>query len=94
LARSASVRALQLQQSVVALHRGVPSEIDKKFVKIRARRLDEEEAELEKLRSWHERIRARDVLGCEDAAEAEAALERAAEAVSRYTGAVFGRAPG
>jgi hypothetical protein len=72
------------------------SEIDKEFAKEKftLAELDEEEAELEKLRSWHERIRARDVLGCEGAAEAEAALERAAEAVSRYTGAVFDRTHG
>jgi hypothetical protein len=71
-------------------------EIDKEFAKEKftLAELDEEEAELEKLRSWHERIRARDVLGCNDAAEAEAALERAAEAVSRYTTAVFDRTHG
>jgi hypothetical protein len=41
------------------------SEIDKECAeeKFTLAELDEEEAELEKLRSWHERIRARDVLG-------------------------------
>jgi hypothetical protein len=53
--------------------------------------LEEEEAELEKLRRWHERIAARDVYGCARAAEAAAALERAGEALSRYTKAVFDR---
>lgn len=69
------------------------AEIDKEFAKEKftLAELDEEEAELEKLRSWHKRIRARDVRGCDGAPEAEAALERAAEAVSRYTAAVFDR---
>jgi hypothetical protein len=72
------------------------AEIDKEFAKEKftLAELDEEEAELEKLRSWHERIRARDVHGSEGAAEAEAALERAAEAVSRFTTAVFDRTHG
>jgi DNA-binding transcriptional regulator PaaX len=72
------------------------AEIDKEFAKEKftLAELDEEEAVLEKLRSWHARIRARDVHGCEGAAEAEAALERAAEAVSRFTTAVFDRTHG
>jgi hypothetical protein len=72
------------------------AEIDKEFAreKFTLAELDEEEAELEKLRSWHERIRSRDVLGCDGAAEAEAALERAAEAVARFTAAVFDRTHG
>ena len=72
------------------------AEIDKEFAKEKftLAELDEEEAELEKLRSWHERIQARDVLGCDGAAGADAALERAAEAVSRYTAAVFDRTHG
>jgi hypothetical protein len=72
------------------------AEIDKEFSKEKftLAELDEEEAELEKLRSWHERIRARDVHGCDGAADAEAALERAAEAVSRFTTAVFDRTHG
>jgi DNA-binding transcriptional regulator PaaX len=69
------------------------AEIDKEFAKQKftLAELDEEEAELEKLKAWHARIRVRDVHGCEGAAEAEAALERAAEAVGRYTAAVFDR---
>jgi Protein ChrB, N-terminal len=72
------------------------AEIDKEFAKEKftLAELDEEEAELEKLRSWHDRIRARDVHGSDGAAEAEAVLERAAEAVSRYTTAVFDRTHG
>ncbi len=72
------------------------AEIDKEFAKEKftLAELDEEEAELEKLRSWQARIRARDVHGCDAAAEPEAALERAAEAVSRYTTAVFDRTHG
>jgi hypothetical protein len=69
------------------------AEIDKEFnkQKFTLAELDEEEAELDKLKAWHQRIRARDVLGCERAEEAEAALVRAGEAVARYTTAVFDR---
>jgi hypothetical protein len=72
------------------------AEIDKEFAKEKftLAELDEEEAELEKLRSWHERIRKRDVHGSDGAAEAEAALERASEAVSRFSAAVFDRTHG
>jgi hypothetical protein len=72
------------------------AEIDKEFAKEKftLAELDEEEAELEKLRSWHERIGARDVHSSESAAEAEAALERAGEAVARFTKAVFDRTHG
>jgi hypothetical protein len=69
------------------------AEIDKEFAKEKftLAELDEEEAELDKLKRWHERIRARDVRGSEHAAEAESALERATEALARYTAAVFDR---
>jgi hypothetical protein len=72
------------------------AEIDKEFAKEKftLAELDEEEAELEKLRSWRARIRARDVHGSDGAAEAAAALERAEEAVARYTAAVFDRTEG
>jgi hypothetical protein len=72
------------------------AEIDKEFAKEKftLAELDEEEAELEKLRSWQQRILARDVHGAERAAEAETALERAAEAVSRFMTAVFDRTQG
>lgn len=72
------------------------AEIDKEFAKEKftLAELDEEEAELEKLKRWQERIQARDVHGAEGAAEAEAALERASEALSRYTAAVFDRTHG
>jgi hypothetical protein len=53
--------------------------------------LDEEEAELEKLERWRERIRARDIFGSPAASEAAAALERAARALDRYSQAVFER---
>jgi hypothetical protein len=72
------------------------AEIDKEFAKEKftLAELDEEEAELEKLRFWHDRIRARDVHGSNGAGEAEAALGRASEAVARYTAAVFDRTHG
>jgi DNA-binding transcriptional regulator PaaX len=56
--------------------------------------LDEEEAELEKLKAWHGRIAARDVHDCDRGGDAAAALERGAEALSRYTVAVFERTQG
>jgi hypothetical protein len=69
------------------------AEIDKEFAKQKftLAELDEEEAELDKLGRWHDRIRARDVCGCERAGAAEDALGRASEAVARYTAAVFDR---
>ena len=72
------------------------AEIDKEFAKEKftLAELDEEEAELEKLASWHTRIRARDVHGSDGAGEAEAALGRAGEALARYTAAVFDRTHG
>src|SRR5262249_59407217 len=62
------------------------AEIDKEFSKQKftLAELDEEEAELEKLKRWHERIRARDVCGCERADDAGHALARASEALARY----------
>ena len=72
------------------------AEIEKEFKKQKftLAELDEEEAELDKLGRWHERIRARDVCGCERAGEAEDALARAGEALARYTVAVFDRTSG
>jgi hypothetical protein len=72
------------------------AEIDKEFAKEKftLAELDEEEAELDKLKRWHDRIRARDVHGCEGAGEAEVALAAASEALSRYTAAVFDRTQG
>jgi hypothetical protein len=69
------------------------AEIDKEFAKQKftLAELDEEEAELEKLRSWHARIRARNVHRSDGSGEAEAALGRAEEAVARFTAAVFDR---
>lgn len=69
------------------------SEIDHEFEieKFTSAELEEEEAELDKLERWHERIRARDVCGCPGAAEADAALGRAREALERYSQAVFDR---
>ena len=72
------------------------AEIDKEFrkQKFTLAELDEEEAELDKLKRWHERIAARDVCGCDRASDAEAAMERAGEALVRYTTAVFDRTHG
>jgi hypothetical protein len=69
------------------------AEIDKEFAKEKftLAELDEEEAELEKLEAWHDRIRMRDVHGSEGGAEAKAAFGRASEALARYTAAVFDR---
>jgi hypothetical protein len=51
--------------------------------------LDEEEAELEKLQQWHERIRARDLHGAAGADAVGRGLGEAAEALARYSDAVF-----
>jgi len=71
-------------------------EIDEEFEKQKftLAELDEEEAELDKLKRWHERITARDVCGCDRAGEAETAMKQAAEALVRYTTAVFDRTHG
>jgi hypothetical protein len=67
------------------------AEIDKEFAKEKftLAELDEEEAELEKLKAWHGRIAARDVHDSDRAGAAAAALERAVEALARYSVAVF-----
>jgi hypothetical protein len=73
--------------------RKLVAEIDKEFdkQKFTLAELDEEEAELDKLKRWHERIRGRDVCGCERAQEAQDAFDAASEALARYTDAVFAR---
>jgi hypothetical protein len=53
--------------------------------------LDEEEAELDKLRGWHERIQCRDVHDAPGGPAARQALERAEAALARYSAAVFER---
>ena len=53
--------------------------------------LEEEESEHDKLERWRERIRGRDVHGAARASDADAALERAREALARYSDAVFER---
>jgi hypothetical protein len=53
--------------------------------------LQEEEAELDKLQRWHERIRARDVHVAARGPAAAAAIEGAGEALARYAQAVFER---
>jgi hypothetical protein len=72
------------------------AEIDEEFgkQKFTLAELDEEEAELDKLKRWHERITGRDVCGCDRAGDAEDAMERASEALARYTAAVFDRTHG
>jgi hypothetical protein len=68
-------------------------EIDKEFAKEKftLAELDEEEAELDKLQRWHERIRARDVHGASGAEAAGRALREAEAALARYSDAVFER---
>ncbi len=69
------------------------SEIDHEFEieKFTNAELEEEESEHEKLRAWHERIRARDVHRATRAEEAAKAMGQAEEAISRYATAVFER---
>lgn len=66
-------------------------EIDHEFEieKFTLAELDEEEAELDKLQRWHERIRLRDVHGAAGAEATRRALRQAEEALTRYTAAVF-----
>jgi Protein ChrB, N-terminal len=53
--------------------------------------LEEEEAELEKLERWHERIDARDIHAAPGAEETKEALAQARESLERYSSAVFQR---
>jgi hypothetical protein len=83
-------------EELTAEYEKLVAEIDKEFAKQKftLAELDEEEAELEKLKSWHGRIGTRDVHGCDRAGDADAARERAVEALTRYTAAVFERTQG
>jgi hypothetical protein len=53
--------------------------------------LDEEEAELDKLQRWHDRIRLLDIHGAAGASAAGQALREAEAALARYSTAVFER---
>jgi hypothetical protein len=53
--------------------------------------LEEEEAELEKLESWHRRIAERDIHDAPGSGDARDALAEARQALERYTSAVFER---
>jgi hypothetical protein len=68
-------------------------EIDHEFEieKFSHAELDEEEAELEKLQRWHERIRARDVHDAPGADAAGRAVDDAEAALARYAAEVFER---
>jgi DNA-binding transcriptional regulator PaaX len=69
------------------------AEIDHEFAieKFTLAELDEEEAELDKLRRWHERIRRLDLHGAPGGPAAAGALRDAAAALERYSAAVFER---
>jgi DNA-binding transcriptional regulator PaaX len=69
------------------------AEIDHEFEieKFTLAELEEEEAEHDKLQRWHERIRARDVHDAAGADAAGRALQKAGEALERYSAAVFER---
>jgi vacuolar-type H+-ATPase subunit I/STV1 len=71
------------------------AEIDHEFEieKFTLAELEEEEAELEKLQRWHERVGSRDVHSAPGGEEAREQLERASEALARYSAAVFERTP-
>jgi Protein ChrB, N-terminal len=66
-------------------------EIEHEFAieKFTTAELEEEEAEVEKLERWFERIAARDVRGAPGRATAEAALQAAQAELARYADAVF-----
>jgi hypothetical protein len=69
------------------------AEIDHEFAieKFTFAELEEEEAELEKLQRWHARISGRDVNGASGAPGAQTALNRAIDALARYSEAVYER---
>jgi hypothetical protein len=69
------------------------AEIDHEFQieKFTLAELDEEEAELDKLQRWHERIRRLDLHGAPSAAAALGAMREAEAALARYSDAVFER---
>jgi hypothetical protein len=67
------------------------AEIDREFAneKFTLAELDEEEAELDKLQRWHERIRRLDLHGAPGGPHAAAAVREAEAALARYSDAVF-----
>ena len=69
------------------------AEIDREFAneKFTHAELDEEEAELDKLQRWHERIRRLDLHGASGGSTAAAAVRDAEAALARYSAAVFER---
>ena len=69
------------------------TEIEHEFAiaKFTLAELEEEEAELDKLVRWHERIAARDLHGAPGGEQARAALAAAQAALDRYTAAVYER---
>jgi Protein ChrB, N-terminal len=69
------------------------TEIEHEFAieKFTLAELEEEEAELDKLQRWHERIAARDIHDAPASNQAREALAHAREALERYTSAVFER---
>src|SRR3954468_233178 len=69
------------------------AEIDHEFEieKFTLAELDEEEAELEKLQRWHERIRRLDIHEAPNGPAAVSALRKAEAALARYSAEVFER---
>jgi len=69
------------------------AEIDHEFEieKFTLAELDEEESALDRLMRWHERIASRDLHAAAGSEDAKAALERARDALDRYSTAVFER---
>ena len=69
------------------------AEIDHEFEieKFTLAELDEEEAELDKLQRWHERIRRLDIHGAPNSSAAATALRDAEQALARYSAEVFER---
>jgi len=69
------------------------AEIDHEFEieKFTLAELDEEEAELDKLQRWHQRIQRLDIHGAPGRAAAVSALRQAETALARYSNAVFER---
>lgn len=69
------------------------AEIDHEFEieKFTLAELDEEESALDRLQKWHDRIASRDLHDAPGSEDANVALERARDALDRYSTAVFER---
>jgi hypothetical protein len=71
--------------------RQVPHELDKEIraEKFTLAELDEEEQNVDRLRSWHRELRARDVFDSVDPGSTQRHLDACAARLERYTALVY-----